>query len=112
MADLPKEIYLEIFARLPQRHLRSVSQTCHNFAALVKPLMFEEISFVGDPDPGRYYTENNVMNVHYPGRLKTVELSSLESTVTEIIALGIAPYVKKLKFGPKHYVEGKCSHGL
>lgn len=108
MVDLPREIYLEIFSHLPQRHLRAVSQTCRAFTTLARPLMFEEISFSGDPQPNRYYAENGQINVKYPGRSRTVEIISLEATVDEIIALGIAPHVKRLKFSPKHYVEGKC----
>jgi hypothetical protein len=112
MADLPKEVYLEIFSHLPQRYLLSISQTCRSFAALAKPLIFEEVSFAGDVQQGRYYLEGDqFISVLYPGRSKTVDMLSLETSVDEIIELGIAPYVKKFKFGPKHYIDGKCSYG-
>jgi hypothetical protein len=110
MADLPKELYLEIFSHLPQRHLFSISQTCRAFAVLARPLIFEEISLVGDVQHGCYYSEGDQLNVLYPGRSKTVDTLSLEANVNELIELGIAPYVKKLKFGPKHYIDGKCSY--
>jgi hypothetical protein len=108
MFDLPKELYLEIFSHLPQRHLLSLSLTCRSFAALARPLIFEEISFVGDVQHGRYYSEGDQINVLYPGRSKTVDMLSLDANVNELIKLGIAPYVKKLKFGPKYYIDGKC----
>ncbi|KAI4941507.1 hypothetical protein J4E91_010682 [Alternaria rosae] len=44
--------------------------------------------------------------VMHPGRSRTVELVSLESTVDELIAQDIARHVRNLKFSPKYYVDG------
>ncbi|KAF2032425.1 hypothetical protein EK21DRAFT_110097 [Setomelanomma holmii] len=106
MADLPKEIYLEIFSHLPQRPLRVVSQTCRTFANLAKSLMFETLVFHGDAQKGSYHVEDGALNVWYPGRSKTVELASLSTSIDEVIALDIARYTRCLKFGPRIYVEG------
>jgi hypothetical protein len=50
--------------------------------------------------------ENGQYFIH-PGRSKTVELVSLESTVDELLALDIARHVRKLKFSPAYFVDGK-----
>ncbi|KAI4675230.1 uncharacterized protein J4E84_010231 [Alternaria hordeiaustralica] len=103
--ELPDELYLEIFSHLPQHHLRSVSQTCRAFATIVRPLMFATIHLDGSPQSRFGRMENNEC-VMYPGRSRTVELVSLESTVDELIAHDIARHVRKLKFSPKYYVDG------
>jgi hypothetical protein len=105
MAELPKEIYLEVFSYLPTRHLRSVSLTCRAFASLSKPLRFHTLHFDGDAQQDRYDYES-FEQVKYPGRTKTVELGTLRTTVEEIIALDLARFVKMLVFSPVYYIEG------
>jgi hypothetical protein len=105
MAELPKEIYLEVFSYLPARHLRSVSLTCRAFASLSKPLRFQTLHFDGNVQQDRYHYES-FEQVKYPGRSKTVEIGTLGPTVEEIIALDLARFVKKLVFSPVHYTEG------
>ena len=70
--------------------------------------MFATIHLDGSPQSRFSMIENNEC-VMYPGRSRTVELVSLESTVDELIALDIARHVRKLKFSPKYYVDGKFS---
>lgn len=94
--ELPEELYLEIFSYLPQHHLRLVSRTCRTFATLTKSLMFKTI-----------HLDGSVHTSIHPGRSRTVEVGSLESTVDELLALDIARHVRKLKFSPGYYVDGK-----
>ncbi|CAN9289460.1 unnamed protein product [Alternaria alternata] len=93
--ELPEELYLEIFSYLPQHHLRLVSRTCRTFATLTKSLMFKTI-----------HLDGSVHTSIHPGRSRTVEVGSLESTVDELLALDIARHVRKLKFSPGYYVDG------
>ena len=104
--ELPEELYLEIFSYLPQHHLRLVSQTCRTFATLTKSLIFQTIHLDGSAQTGFGRVEDGQYKIH-PGRSRTVELGSLESTVDELLALGIARHVRKLKFSPGYYVDGK-----
>ena len=94
--ELPEELYLEIFSYLPQHHLRLVSRTCRTFATLTKSLMFKTI-----------HLDGSVHTSIHPGRSRTVEVGSLESTGDELLALDIARHVRKLKFSPGYYVDGK-----
>jgi hypothetical protein len=94
--ELPEELYLEIFSYLPQHHLRLVSRTCRTFATLTKPLMFKTLHLDGSAQ----------VSIH-SGRSQTAEVGSLESTVDELLALDIARHVRKLKFSPGYYVDGK-----
>jgi hypothetical protein len=110
--SLPKEIYLEIFSYLPQHHLRPVLQTCRAFARLVKPLMFKTLHLDGDAQRGMMVAEWKPRavwshQVLCPGRSRTAELASLEGTVEELIALDVLRHVRKLKFSPRYYVEGR-----
>jgi hypothetical protein len=47
-----------------------------------------------------------VWTQHHIGRKKSVETVHLPSAVDEVIDMGIAPYVKTLKFSPAFYVDG------
>ncbi|CAI6332050.1 unnamed protein product [Periconia digitata] len=104
MSELPRELYSEIFSYLEQRHLRSVAQTCRDFAALTKPMRFSQLHFHGDAQEDRYYVEND-QHVSYPGRKQVVEIATIEAAVEDVLSLGIGPYVKQFVFAPKHYVE-------
>jgi len=73
--------------------------------------MFATIHLDGSPQSRFGRMENNEC-VMYPGRSRTVELVSLESTVDELIAHDIARHVRKLKFSPKYYVDGKFSRWI
>ncbi|CAN9095928.1 hypothetical protein AA0114_g7482 [Alternaria tenuissima] len=103
--ELPEELYLEIFSYLTQHHLRLVSRTCRTFATLTKSLMFQTIHLDGSAQTGFGRVEDGQYKIH-PGRSRTVELGSLESTVDELLALDIARHVRKLKFSPAYYVDG------
>jgi hypothetical protein len=104
--ELPEELYLEIFSYLPQHHLRLVSRTCRTFATLTKSLMFQTIHLDGLAQTGFGRVEDGQYKIH-PGRSRTVEMGSLESTVDELLALDIARHVRKLKFSPGYYLDGK-----
>ncbi|CAO2653365.1 Nn.00g027760.m01.CDS01 [Neocucurbitaria sp. VM-36] len=106
MGPLPRELYLEIFSYLLQRHLRSVSMTCRLFARLVEPSLFSTLVLDGNAQDDCFYIENGAMNVRYPGRKRTVELANLDTAINDLFDLDIARYVKTLKFSPKIYVKG------
>lgn len=105
MNTLPYEVYLEIFSHLPRSHLRSVSLVCRSFAALTKPRRFEELVFHGDAQENAFTYEE--VRKGWIGRSRTVEVTSIEDAVKEVLSLGIATHVKTFVFGPRYYGEGE-----
>jgi hypothetical protein len=103
MQSLPKELYLEVFSHLSHTDQLQVSQTCRLFAHLVKPLLFKVLNFDGSTQKTWY---DSTWKFQHFGRKKTVETAHLASAVDEVIEMGIAPYVKTLKFSPAFYVDG------
>lgn len=100
--SLPKELHVEIFSHLSHTDHIHISKTCHSFAQLVRPFLFDILHLSGDAQDDWF---DHTWEIHHYGRRKTTFLGRLSATVDEIISLDIARYVKHFKFSPAQYVE-------